>query len=254
MPTMDTLVLDATSIYVPLDTGMIVAIPLTGGMYRTVAPVVGTPSLALTNGALYWLEPVPSYGGPQMVAKTVPVTGGTPKTIELSDNIRGLVNGSSSLFLVASTDAVYASTPPSRIITFDGTSPTVYKGWAQGWIAIDSSFVYFSGIDETLDAVPITGTNPKPIAPIQEASVGIAVDDSVVYFVENTTGRVSEVLKSGGLDTVIVDGQHNPRAIAVDDTSLYWTCIGDGTIKKIDKRIVPPKPPPAPPHTLSTGP
>jgi hypothetical protein len=71
-----------------------------------------------------------------------------------------------------------------------------------------------------------------------------ALGGTYVYFAALKSGGggvVSRVPKDGGAAEVLADGQNQPAGIAVDDSSVFWTCRGteqskfeDGTLSRRD--------------------
>jgi hypothetical protein len=73
---------------------------------------------------------------------------------------------------------------------------------------------------------PNAGAEPVPLVS-GGAPRGIAVDAAHVYWTDSQT--VSQVPLAGGTPTTIAANQVGALAIAVDDTSVYWTTIAEGT-------------------------
>jgi hypothetical protein len=70
-----------------------------------------------------------------------------------------------------------------------------------------------------------TGSNPG-------GAGGLAIDDTNVYWVDTTGGRVLECAKTGcsNAPTVLASGQGSPIGIAVSEGAVYWTNASGGTV------------------------
>lgn len=65
--------------------------------------------------------------------------------------------------------------------------------------------------------------------------MGIAVDATNVYWVDEGAGTVMSVPLAGGAPKTLASGQNKPWAIAVDAAAIYWTNNGDGTVRVLAK-------------------
>ncbi len=90
--------------------------------------------------------------------------------------------------------------------------------------------------------MPLAGGAPTALATAQKNPGSIAIDAANVYWTNdgtdasgaftpaNTDGSVMQVPIGGGTPTTIASGQFVVGAVAVDQTSVYWTNAGtDGT-------------------------
>ncbi len=96
-------------------------------------------------------------------------------------------------------------------------------------IAVDETHVYWSGsYGGPLMRASITAETPEVLASGVEVS-GIAFHSNAVYWTSWGEGTISTLPKSGGTPTVLTSEAHSPSALAVDDTSIYWTeDVSDG--------------------------
>jgi hypothetical protein len=82
-------------------------------------------------------------------------------------------------------------------------------------------------------------TGSKPILASAVPAVGVAVDQSSVFFTSSSSpnGGILSCPKTGcgGQPTTLAAGEHNPLMLALDATTVYWTDFNDGTIASCAK-------------------
>jgi hypothetical protein len=69
----------------------------------------------------------------------------------------------------------------------------------------------------------------------QGGRAAIDVDATHVYFTQPKAGIVGRVPRAGGDVETIARGQSQPAGIVVDDTWVFWTNAGDGTVLRAAK-------------------
>jgi hypothetical protein len=95
-------------------------------------------------------------------------------------------------------------------------------------IAVDDTDVYFADAWQlAVMKVPLAG---GPVTTIATSPAGFTADATNLYW--TGAGNVSSVPKAGGATLTLATGLHAPGAIAVDAASAYWGDT-DGTIKKV---------------------
>lgn len=103
-------------------------------------------------------------------------------------------------------------------------------------LAVDDTHVYWTDSDPgVINKTPRGGGPITTLVARGDKTTGLAIDDTYVYFSEWGSGRIGRVLKSGGGIATLVSGHKGVRAIAVDDTRLYWSHPPTGTIRSIPK-------------------
>ena len=117
-------------------------------------------------------------------------------------------------------------------------------------IAVDDTNVYWTNnIDNgSVATVPIAGGPPVTLAAGQTYPTGIAVNATDVYWVNDKsfvgpspspiasvspkTGSVMRMALDAGAPTVLVPSLDSPFALALDETSVYFTVLGNSLIEK----------------------
>jgi hypothetical protein len=93
-------------------------------------------------------------------------------------------------------------------------------------ILVDANRIYWGDRPVGLLTVPIAG---GAVVTLYTGEVqGVAMDDANVYWGEATgvDGKIRKLAKMGGAVTTVASGADSPRAVAVDETDLYW-CSSD---------------------------
>jgi hypothetical protein len=97
-------------------------------------------------------------------------------------------------------------------------------------IALDERAAYWTEGLSAADAGVARAALADPFTPSTLAGVDspgpLATDATAVYFVGKTDGSIRKVPKSGGPVVILAKGQPAPRAIAVDETRVYFTNAG----------------------------
>jgi hypothetical protein len=115
-------------------------------------------------------------------------------------------------------------------------------------LAMDDTHIYYTNFTGTtvvalLKAPPFT---PTVLASMEVNPLGVAVDDTFVYWTEaghvNCTlgdddgiGAVRKIPKGGGAPITIAGSESCPDHVAVDDKFVYWTLYATGVLKRVAK-------------------
>ena len=105
------------------------------------------------------------------------------------------------------------------------------------YIAVDATNVYFTNWGSS-STVMKGGKNPgEPVVTLasgQSCPADIKVDATSVYWLNNCSGQVMKVSKSGGTPVVLASDQPSAINLAIDGTSLYRvTNVQDGKVMTV---------------------
>jgi hypothetical protein len=75
------------------------------------------------------------------------------------------------------------------------------------------------------------GAPPANLANDQQGATAMALDASYVYWTNLGDGSIRVVAKQGGAWGAIATGEKEPQGIAVDDSGVYWTNHGDNRVR-----------------------
>ena len=212
--------------------GSISRVPKAGGTVEVLASAQSDASgLALDSESVYWTNPNFAASTQAGTVRKMPLAGGDVQILA------GGIGYPLAIAVNATGAYVTSSSAVLRVPLAGGAANPIANGVGQGEamsLAIDAQNLYL-GIG--LETLPLDGGQSKSIDPTSTGSVGIAVDDTHIYFFRS--GALARVAKTGGSPkTLSPTLGRSPTGIAVDGSDAYVTLAGSSELGFADGAVV----------------
>jgi hypothetical protein len=205
--------------------GGVYALPLGGGAPLQLATGSAPTGIAVVYQAVYWANYVMAGS-----IATAPVRMGATTTIATGQIYpNSLVADGATVYWFTTTDGAIRSAPlgggPIATLASNLSAPAT--------LAVDSTWLYWADAnDHTIMKMPKGGGMPTILAMNQGGPLSIAVDGNFVYWGDSSdyTDPQGHLLPAGikKMDinggAVITLAHSMANDIALDATSIYWTC------------------------------
>lgn len=202
--------------------GQVMKLPKSGGAPTALATEQPwAHGIAIDAANIYWTNTVSMDQGS---VNTMPIGGGAPTTLAAQQD-------SPHSIAVAGGSVFWATLVGVMRVPIGGGSATVAADGAfPGALTADGTHLYWANSGYPggkIMKLPLAGGDAIELVPTSHDSVvGVAVDDTSVYWTTIEAGAVMKVGLDGGATTQLVSRQVQPRAIVADATSLYWVNSG----------------------------
>jgi hypothetical protein len=236
--------IDATSAYALVtsydgntDSTAIVKAPLSGGAAVTLATDPQYASgLALSGGALYWVDPsgpsdVDASSRTTGLVMSMPIAGGAPTTLASDQSFPAIVAADATgVYWVNEnqcTQPPCSASVASILVLPPGASTSVVLANVQAQpstLALDATNVYWGTSDGRVMKAPKGVMSGGPVTQLAyyETNVrSLVVGASNIYWATGT-GDILATPIAGGPSSAIVVGAETLGGLAVDAATLYW--------------------------------
>lgn len=209
-----------------------------GGKPTTIASSTTSRlyGLSVDDTSVYWVS-----GG---VVTRAPKAGGAPSPVAtgLAGADAVAVDDSDAYVTLAGTESKQFADGSLVVVPKKGGAAKVrVAGSARAAnVLLDAKNVYWQAASGVMK-VGKAGSAPAALATPDATIDDLALDDAYVYFATHKTesdGAIARVSKDGGPVEVLASGLTPPGGLAVDATTVYWTCLGTEAKKHADAVVL----------------
>jgi hypothetical protein len=200
--------------------------PSGGGPTTVAGGFTGASGLAVTNDTLFVMDASHLWQCPLPCSSPTPITA-----VKNGTDLIANPNGPSILW---AQEGSGPGAPDSGVFSlWMGSSTPQQLAGGQGqvqFLATDGINLYWTDTaDGTVLEEPVNGGALTTLASAQSKPTVIAVSSQFVYF--GTTNAIERVSPGGGVTKVAA--AQNPLGMVTDQSGLYWTNAGSGTVMKL---------------------
>ncbi len=145
------------------------------------------------------------------------------------------------IYVAGSTDIVSYDKQTLQDVKSVFTGPSV-SGGIRAIVVDDRVYARIGteiiAIDKTTGASTSLVTDLPDKAPrdggkTRSVYVDLVLDDTFLYFTTDPLGRVMRVPRAGGAAETLAEDQPGPTGLVLDTQWIYWTNLGDNTIRRV---------------------
>jgi len=221
----------------------------TGGMPKTVTTTSPPPDwIAVNDAQNVFVVANDPQGNDNPHIVRVPRAGGPPAFLESADTVEvsALALDTTSFFWDEG-DNIFRSLPKDAVP--DAGAPTTYPipvgpndvegPTSPENFALDDNYFFYSDDIKLHSFGRTPGASPNVLITFATDTerTAIAIDSMFAYAIEESVkGTLLRNTKDGkGTAELWLDQLNKPSALVVDDTAVYLTVSGDGTVLRVDK-------------------
>jgi hypothetical protein len=228
------LFVDGSGVYwtsaLPAGSGGVFRADLVGDAQVPLATAEDMPRhVAVIESGAYWsnsgdgqIRHAPSDGSAP--PDTFDASGGSPLGLSASGTVVAWANASSGQILIRNVGDAAATPLPTAEV-------------APQYVMLDGATIFWTTCGASCTPGS-TGQLRKSsnvlVTLIEKSAPGMITQDATsLYFTDHTPqGSVISLDKNGGAPVVLASQQPGPIGVAVDATHAYWTCEGDGSVRR----------------------
>lgn len=209
-----------------------------GAAIEPLAEALNVPyGIAVANGRVYWSLSKPALGGLGSMSLVDRTHVDPTRRFEgsIEEPWAILVRGDRLFFNDLHARKI-ASVGLNASIDVSQITVLANTDSAPVGLAVDETHVYWTdSVPGVIAKTPIEGGPITTLVARGDKTTGLAVDATHAYWSEWGSGRIGKVLKNGGGIAILATEQRGARSIAVDDDRVYWVHPPSSTIRSIGK-------------------
>jgi hypothetical protein len=218
---------DGSFVYWSNADGNVMKVPTSGGPSTVIAPADGR-DLRAAGGFVYYVD-VSGVAGSRRISRARAEGGEVLDLATGEGNPWGLAIDATYVYWTGDSDGSIKRAP------LDGSGPTTLlaSGFGGSYsIAVAAQTVFWSA--DSIGQVPAGGGPASALAPDQ-AQGSVAADETFVYWTGFDDRSIKKAPVGGGEPVTLATIEGGPDVIALSETAIYWTVYDGPAVMKLAK-------------------